>query len=154
MGKSKPQLDLLGGAERKRARPRGFLKFWHPIGRSKVLLAQIEAVLEEYVDHLPLTIRQIFYRLVAAHYYDKTQQAYLRLCDILDRARRARVVPMEAIRDDGSTVLAPVTYDDAEDFLHNVSLWADDLRLDRTAGVRLQAWLRNWSAWPSLTASR
>ena len=32
-------------------------------------------------DHLSLTIRQIFYRLVGAHGYEKTEQAYDRLIE-------------------------------------------------------------------------
>jgi hypothetical protein len=130
----KAQLDLLGGAERKRTRPRGFINFWRPIGRTKPLLAQVEEVLEEYADHLPLTIRQIFYRLVGAHGYDKTDLAYFRLCDLLNRGRRARSIPMDAIRDDGGTVLAPTTYRDAEDFLEIVRSAAKHIKLDRTLG--------------------
>ena len=33
-------------------------------------------VLAEYGDHLPLTVRQIFYRLVAAHGYAKSERGY------------------------------------------------------------------------------
>ena len=35
----------------------------------------------EYEDYLPLTIRQIFYRLVGAHEYEKTERAYERLIE-------------------------------------------------------------------------
>ncbi len=82
-------IDLLGGAERKRTRPRGFAP-WSPQAATLTLLGQVRAVLAEYRDHLPLTIRQIFYRLVGAHGYDKTEQAYGRLCEHLNRARRGR----------------------------------------------------------------
>ena len=43
------------------------------------LLGQVEAVLDEYADYLPLTVRQIFYRLVGAYGYEKTERAYARL---------------------------------------------------------------------------
>jgi len=128
-----PHDDLLGGATRKRTRPRGFAK-WAPDPASTALLTQVSAVLDEYAEHLPLTIRQIFYRLVGAHAYPKTERDYRRLCVKLQRARRAQLIPMEAIRDDGGTVLAPTSYADAEDFLNVVRHSAAQLRLDRTAG--------------------
>jgi len=40
------------------------------------LLDQVQAVLDEYQDHLPLTNRQVFYRLVGAFDYPKTESAY------------------------------------------------------------------------------
>ena len=72
-------LDLLGGATRVKTRVRGFAP-WSPQAATLELLEQVRAVLDEYEDYLPLTIRQIFYRLVGAHNYDKTEQAYDRLC--------------------------------------------------------------------------
>ena len=56
---------------------------------------------------LPLTVRQIFYRLVGAHGYDKTEQAYARLGEHLNRARRAGLIEFDAIRDDGITFAEP-----------------------------------------------
>jgi hypothetical protein len=64
-------------------------------------------VIKEYVDYLPLTIRQIFYRLVGRYEYEKTERAYARLCEHLNRARRARIIRMADIRDDGITTIAP-----------------------------------------------
>jgi hypothetical protein len=52
---------------------------WQPRAKSLALLEQVNAVLREYIEHLPLTIRQIFYRLVGAYAYDKTDRAYDRL---------------------------------------------------------------------------
>ncbi len=59
-------IDLLGGAERGRTRARGFTD-WNPSAVSLALLAQVREVLVEYADYLPLTLRQVFYRLVGAH---------------------------------------------------------------------------------------
>jgi hypothetical protein len=77
------------------------------------------------VDYLPLTIRQIFYRLVGVHDYEKTERGYKRLCEHLNRARRARIVAMDAIRDDSGAILAPVTWHDAAEFLASVKVRAD-----------------------------
>ena len=81
--------DLLGGAIRGKTRPRGFVD-WKPQAATLALLDQVQGVLDEYADYLPLTVRQVFYRLVGAHGYDKTEKAYERLCEALNRARRAR----------------------------------------------------------------
>jgi hypothetical protein len=127
--------ELLGGAERVRTRPRGFAP-WSPQPETLALLAKVNAVLGEYADHLPLTLRQIFYRLVGAHGYDKTERAYERLGEHLVRARRARLVPMEAIRDDGGSVITPNMWASGQEYLDAVRAQAADLMLDRTAGQR------------------
>ena len=126
-------LDLLGGAQRKYTRPRGFAP-WSPRGTTQELLDRVRAVLGEYEDYLPLTIRQIFYRLVGAHDYEKTQQAYERLAEHISRARRARLIPMEAIRDDGGTTIRPSGWDSAEQFLAAVRRQAGNFKLDRSRG--------------------
>jgi hypothetical protein len=127
--------DLLGGAERVRPRARGFAD-WSPRAETLALLARVNAVLGEYADHLPLTLRQIFYRLVGAHGYEKTEQAYERLGEHLVRARRARLIQMDAIRDDGGTVMRPTMWESAEEYLAAVRARAGRLMLDRTAGQK------------------
>src|SRR5262249_31642723 len=127
--------ELFGGAERTRTRPRGFAS-WSPRQETLELLARLNAVLGEYQDHLPLTLRQIFYRLVGAHGYEKTEQAYARLREHLVRARRPRLVPMEAIRDDGGTTITPNMWASAQEYLDAVRDQAEDLMLDRTAGQK------------------
>lgn len=122
---------LLGGAERIRTRVRGFA-LWTPRASTEQLLAQVDLVLAEYVDHLPLTLRQIFYRLVGAYAYEKTEQAYERLCEHLNRARRAQRISMDVIRDDGGTVITPSSWASAEEFLEIVKYQAGKFRLDRT----------------------
>jgi hypothetical protein len=124
---------LLGGAERTKTRVRGFAA-WRPHGPTRVLLDQVLAVLEEYADYLPLTLRQIFYRLVGAHGYEKTERAYERLGEHLSRARRAQLIPMDAIRDDGGQRIVPYHWSSAGAFLASVRKTAAELRLDRTAG--------------------
>ena len=59
-------------------RPRGFAP-WNPTAESRALIETVRAILDEYRAYLPLTVRQIFYRLVCAHDYEKTEQAYERL---------------------------------------------------------------------------
>src|SRR4051794_39255340 len=111
--------DLLGGAERGQTRPRGFVP-WKPRPETRALLGQVRAVLLEYQDYLPLTCRQIYYRLVGAHGYDKTERAYTRLCETLNRARRARLVSMDDSRDSWSDSAKPPAWGGADDFLDAV----------------------------------
>jgi hypothetical protein len=126
---------LLGDAERKKLRPRGFAP-WSPQAATLELLDQVRAVLNEYEDYLPLTIRQIFYRLVGAHAYEKTEFAYQRLCEHLNRARRARIISMDVIRDDGGTIITPDCWDSAAQFWRVVRNMAERFTLDHCAGQK------------------
>jgi hypothetical protein len=128
--------ELLG-TERSYTRVRGFAP-WSPRKKTKPLLAQINAVLEEYDSYLPLTIRQVFYRLVGAHGYPKNETGYDRLGEVLNRARRARLIPMEAIRDDGGLTAGGTGWDSVNDFLCSVRSRAEHFRLNRTAGQKTQ----------------
>jgi hypothetical protein len=128
-------LKLLGGAQRTKVRVRGFAP-WSPKAATLALLELVRAVLAEYEDYLPLTLRQIFYRLVGAHDYEKTEQAYDRLCEHLNRARRARLIPMDVIRDDGGVVEEPDHWTGAEQFWDSVRANAEEFTLDRSDGQR------------------
>jgi hypothetical protein len=125
--------ELLGGAARKKTRARGFTP-WEPRAKTLVLLEQVQAVLTEYEEYLPLTCRQIFYRLVGAHGYDKTEKAYGRLCEMLGRARRARRIDMDDIRDDGGQRINPTAWRDTDHCLDYMRGVARRFRLDRQVG--------------------
>ena len=71
-----------------RRRPKGYAT-WSPRKETRTILGQVDEVLREYRAHLPLTVRQIFYRLVGAFDYPKTEKAYNNLGDKLVRARRS-----------------------------------------------------------------
>src|SRR6516164_8112042 len=109
-------------------RPRGFVDDWRPRQKSLDLLEQVEATIAEYA--MPLTIRQIFYRLVGRHGYDKTEQAYERLGELLAKARRSQRIAMDTIRDDGFTSHIPQCFTSAKHFLTSVRLSAESLTLD------------------------
>jgi hypothetical protein len=128
-------LDLLGGATRTRTRARGFAP-WSPQTATLELLDQVRAVLGEYENHLPLTIRQIFYRLVGAHGYSKTELAYGRLCEHLNRARRARIISMDMIRDDGGTIIRPSGWESVAQFWQTVRRTAERFTLDHSSGQK------------------
>ena len=127
-------------APAKRTRARGFAP-WNPRPDSWALVNDVQAVLDEYRDHLPLTIRQAFYRLVATRGYDKTEAAYARLCETVNRARRAGHIAFASIRDDGAARYEPACWADPDDFLAVVRADALRFRLDRQGGQPVRLWV-------------
>ena len=126
-------VHLLGDVQRVRTRVRGFAP-WSPEKATLALLDQVQAVLGEYADYLPLTIRLIFYRLVGAHDFEKSERAYQRLVEHLNRARRARIIPMAVIRDDAGTISEPNHWESAEQFMATIRAMAKSFTLDHSAG--------------------
>jgi hypothetical protein len=124
----------------KRTRARGFAP-WNPRPASLDLVRAVQAVLTEYHEHLPLTIRQTFYRLVATRGYDKTEAAYGRLCEMVNRARRAGFIPFASIRDDGASRYEFATWADPAGFLADVRDDARRFRLDRQDGQPVRLWV-------------
>ncbi len=107
---------------------------WHPQRATLALLDTVQAVLIEYAAYLPLTLRQVFYRLVGAHGYDKTELAYSRLGEHLNRARRAGLIEFSAIRDDGITLVEPLMWDNPYELVETFLSHAEKFRLDRQDG--------------------
>jgi hypothetical protein len=100
-------------------------------------------VLAAYRSYWPLSVRQIFYRLVAEHSFPKSEKGYGKLTMILSRARRAGLVPWEAIRDGGLGRTVKASYfEDATHFERSIREAAAALRLDRQDGqdVALELW--------------
>jgi hypothetical protein len=116
-----------------RKRPRGYAP-WAPRAATQAILEQVDGVLDKYAEHLPLTVRQIFYALVATADYPKTEVAYTRLCEIVNRARRAELIPFNEIRDDGAIGIDYTWFQDPADFWDDVGH-----RLQRYQRDRLQA---------------
>jgi hypothetical protein len=127
--------------ENSHRRPRGYAP-WRPQGKTWRVLGQVEQVIDEYGAHLPLTVRQIFYRLVGAFGYPKDERAYGRLKEYLVRARRARMLRFDAIRDDGIVTVNHTAYGGVHDFHDETGRRARAYRLDRQKGqqVRLELW--------------
>jgi hypothetical protein len=100
-------------------RPKGYAA-WRPHNKTVRLIRQVKEVLEEYREYLPLTARQIFYRLVGTKDYPKTEAAYKKLCEHLVRARRAKMIPFDNIRDDGISLMSHAHYADENAFYKHV----------------------------------
>lgn len=93
-------------------RPKGYLRVsdkitrdpseWCPSAEVLVIIDQVQAILREYGAYGPMTVRQIFYRLVGQYGYQKDERAYKRLAEYLVKARRAELISFRSIRDDGT----------------------------------------------------
>lgn len=116
---------------------RGYLDGYRPQAKTRDLLDSARAVLNEYRDHWPLTCRQIFYRLIGAHGFEKSEGFYSKLCHHLANARRARVIPFKAIRDDGVSTVTLDHFDDADHFRARVRRQAETYRRNVMADQRL-----------------
>lgn len=123
------------------SRPRGYAN-WKPTPETRALMADVQEVLDEYEKHLPLTVRQVFYRLVGQYGYDKTERAYARLCEHVVRARRSQLLRFEDIRDDGTVERVPQVFADEGAFWDGVRNDLKHYTRDRQAGqgVRIELW--------------
>ncbi len=129
--------NVTAGRDNGRKRPKGYAP-WRPQKATRVILGQVDEVLREYRAHLPLTVRQIFYRLVGAFGYPKTENAYDNLGDKLVRARRAGLIPFEAIRDDSASVMDHLHFDDEEHFYAHVHELGRRFTVNKLAGQRVE----------------
>lgn len=121
----------------KTTRPRGFAP-WNPEPASLAIVEQIKAVLVEYQDYLPLTMRQVYYRLVGTRGYAKTEKAYKQLLEIANRARRSGLIEFDDIRDDGVRIERPYVLKDIEHGIRNMVATAKAYRLDRQRGQKVR----------------
>lgn len=115
-------------------RPRGFAP-WTPQAKTRPLLDATREVLTEYQNYLPLTARQIFYRLVGTGQISKTDGAYKNLLEMLNRARRSHLIAMSDIRDDGLTISRLNSFDSKTEWIKLLPEWAKrfdlNLQLDQ-----------------------
>jgi hypothetical protein len=123
----------------KTTRPRGFINDWSPHRKTQALIAQVQGVVADYADYLPMTLRQVFYRLVATHDYPKDEGAYGRLGELVQKMRRASLLDWNAIRDDGAAREWAHGYATTADALALMQSIAAGFRFDRQQGqpVRL-----------------
>lgn len=132
---------VTAGRNNSRRRPKGYAP-WRPQAKAEATIEAVRSVLVEYREHLPLTVRQIFYRMVGAYDYPKTENAYTALADMLVRARRAKMIPFFAIRDDGVATVTRHQYESVADFHDETANRARQYRRDRLEyqPVRLELW--------------
>jgi hypothetical protein len=123
-------------------RPVGYLDDWKPYKSTQVLLARVDHILAEYRDHLPLTVRQIYYRMIGAFGYPKGKKFETKLSEALVNARRVGMIPFEHIRDDGIMSCGGFWYDGVAHYRNAEYLRAKDYRSDLQSeqDKRVQVW--------------
>ncbi len=115
-------------------RPKGYMN-WTPRPDAALVIEQTRDILREYGGYGPMTVRQIFYRLVGQHDFEKTEKAYNRLAEWLVKARRARLIGFDKIRDDGGTTAGgPDGWENLDAFLGDLAEWSTTFDLDKTQG--------------------
>jgi len=134
-----------------RTRPRGFAP-WTPNTPGRVMVEAVRGVLDEYRDYLPMTLRQIFYRLVTQGAVEKTERGYSQLCEHMNRARRAGFIPMASIRDDGTTVRMAHDFDTEQEVRSYLCQLAGSARMDLQRGQerRMEIWCEAGGMVPQL----
>jgi hypothetical protein len=121
---------------------RGYID-WRPQKRSRAKLEAVLSVLTTYHDQLPLTVRQIFYILVAGLVIKKTKNEYDNLAYLLRKARRARLIPFAHIHDQGSVLPYSLNgWDHANDLSGLIQGVVANFKLDPQLGQwrRLVVW--------------
>ena len=115
----------------KRSRPVGYAP-WTPRAATRVMLDQIQSVLDDHRDYWPIIPRQVLYRLMGRGQATKADDG--RIGDYLVRGRRAGIFPWEAIGDNRTESAVPVVCDDPEAFFAEMRETANVYRLDRQEG--------------------
>lgn len=73
----------------------------------------VNSILSEYeVEGYDLSLRQLYYQMVARGFIENSQKSYKRLGDLVNNARLAGLVDWEMITDRGRTTITPSHWDD------------------------------------------
>ena len=135
--------ETVSGRTYTSTRVRGFAE-WNPRADTLTVIQRVQDILARYRAQLPLTNRQIFYILVGSEQgYPKTEQAYARLCEYLNRARRAQMIRFSAIRDDGTQSDGFAGWDSPAQWWRSMRRYAEGYEHDLTEGqdYHLELWV-------------
>lgn len=138
---------------------------YKPTKYTRSVLKAAKKVLYDYEAHKrPLTVRQVFYRLVAEYGFDKTEKSYGALVGYMARSRRAyqhavntwiedhmgeeevgkqanraaladhTLIPFGWVRDERGRSEEVQSFDSEEDVIEMIDGWVDNLQRDRQDG--------------------
>lgn len=80
----------------------------------------IEAATAVLAEHHPMTLRQVYYQLVARHIIDNNRNEYQRLSNALVKARQEGIIPWEWVEDRTRKPRRPAMWENLQDFLETV----------------------------------
>lgn len=131
---------------------RGYLRNWRPRQETVILVGRVRQILDEYRDNLPLTVRQIYYRMIAEWKYPKGKKFQRQLYAAVGNARRAGRIPFDAIRDDGIQEYAPWYPSGAGAVIEDFDIRAECFERNMQDGQpqRLQVWCESAGMVPQL----
>ena len=114
---------------------------WTPRTRgTKELLKHTLGIIEDYANQgIQLTVRQLYYRLVAGGVLENNPKKYKSLIDLIGNARKAGFIDWDSIEDRGRAVNRPTEWDGPASILRAA---ASSYRLDRWEGQEyyLEVW--------------
>ena len=109
---------------------------------TEMLLAQVKEVLASY-SGVPITLRQLYYRLVAKGYIVNTLNSYSRLIGLTSKWRKAKRLPMDAFVDRTRAMIE----NDLGWYQYNPKLWLQE-NLKRMLKANYEFDLNLWYGQP------
>lgn len=85
-------------------------------------LTVINSILDEYQDEgYNLTVRQLYYQLVARGYIENSQRSYKKIADLVNNGRLAGVLDWDMIVDRGRETVIPNTWKDPAEIVNDAA---------------------------------
>jgi hypothetical protein len=89
--------------------------------------AEVRAVVDELEDYWPLTLRQIYYRIVAAGHIENTRSRYNDLSKLIKQMRVDDMLPWHVLTDRARRMTDKRGYTDHTEFLSNLEKYVKNL---------------------------
>lgn len=120
----------------------GFKPGYRPGKSNQERASDVLDILDRYKAQKPLTLRQIFYIMVAQYSYAKTESEANTQQRLIGEMRRGGYIPFSDIRDDKFVSAMPLGYARAAEFYDSVRADAAGFRLDRQRkqAVYIEVW--------------
>lgn len=134
------------------ARPKGYLDSWTPRAEAAERIENVKTIIRSG-RFGAMSVRFIFYRLVADYGYPKTERDYKNLAELLVKARRAQLIPFSAIADDGTDERGGVSgWGSRASFLEGYRNISDYFTLNEMQGqpYHLELWSEDAGSMPML----
>ena len=113
-------------------------------GETLAFLDQVSAVLEDLAGYWPLTLRQVYYQLVAALVIENNLSSYKKLSRDLAKARLCGLVPWNAIEDRTRSTMFSDGWSDRDHFIEDeLNGFLAGYRRDllRSQDIAVEAWI-------------
>ena len=107
-------------------------------------------VIDSLAAYWPLTLRQVYYRLVAAGEIKNNRNEYQKLSRILSKARIDELIPWRVIEDRTRRFLSPVVWKDSKRFVNDQMhglLHGYRRNLMQTQPLALEVWIEKDALW-------